>query len=62
MNRFHIPFQIDILLWLLTDNSWSESQHLLFSQWGDDILSNRDVNYNYIKERISLFYKDEEDE
>jgi hypothetical protein len=54
--------KIDTLLWLLTDNRWSESQHLLFSQWGEDSLSNRNVDYNYIKERINLIYKDIENE
>jgi hypothetical protein len=54
--------RIDILLLLLTNSSWSESQHLLFSQWGDDSLSNRNVDYNYIKERINLIYKDIDDE
>lgn len=50
--------KIDNLLFFLTGEEWEANKYLLFSQWGDERLSDRNIDYDYIKENINLLYKE----
>ena len=49
---------IDYLLYMLVDNDWDNYKHLLFVQWGIEELNSNKINYNIIKQNITLIYKD----
>lgn len=50
--------KIDYLLYLLSSPVWSQQQHLLFHQWGIDELSKHKIDFDYIKENISLLFRE----
>lgn len=49
---------IDNLLYMLIDDSWDNYKHLLFVQWGIEELNSNKINYDIIKQNITLIYKD----
>ena len=43
---------------MLIDDSWDNYKHLLFVQWGIEELNSKKINYDIIKQNITLIYKD----
>lgn len=54
--------KIDFLLHLLINYEQQNLKQLLYSQWGDETLSDIKVDYNYIRTNINLIYKELQDE
>ena len=54
--------KIDILLFLLTSNTWEDNIDLLFTQWGYEVLNKNKINRQEIKKNINLYYKDDKNE